>query len=470
MTRARAAAGLAALVLLAVLPAVPAGADVDALQAADTVEAALAWSRHGVPDGERVDTVLVARSDRFPEALASGGVQGLLDAPLLLTPGGSLDGRVAEEVQRLGAQEAVLLGGEAALSSEVEEDLEALGLTVTRVSGDTRITTAAVLARRFFPHPEQVVVVRAFGDQEDETRAFADSLAAGMFAARLGAPVLLTETEHLSDAVYEYLAEARPEAVHVVGGNGAVGPTAREQIQQATGRRPEVVNGPNRFWTAWRVGQRSGELVTHDGLRPVIVDGGSPLAWAAGLPAAGHVEQGAILLADGPRLPDETLFELFVRPEHTVADVLCAPFTAAIACDRADQVAEARDDIGVLGRFDPRPDLSMIGLVRLREHSAACVRNVEAPEGRTLDFHQGSAAGPLVLQWMDRAELARNGQDPLVLCRFDVPPAALDTLFARPGDHVAVVRESPVPRRQGIDLVDLVSYPLEPGRAERQPS
>jgi putative cell wall-binding protein len=130
------------------------------LDAGDTVEAALAWSRYAVPDGG-APTVLLARDDDFADALASGGMQGALRAPLLLTPSAQLDPRVDAELDRVGAERVVILGGRAAVSAEVERSLTDSGRSVAR----------------------------AFGDPADPTRGFADSLGAGALSATTGWPL-----------------------------------------------------------------------------------------------------------------------------------------------------------------------------------------------------------------------------------------------------------------------------------------
>src|SRR5690606_41821706 len=120
--------------------------------------------------------------------------------------------------QRLGATAVVLLGGEVALSAQVAADAAALGLDVSRVAGDTRITTALAVADAFFPAPTGVVVARAFGDEVDESRAFVDSLGAGALAAATGQPILLTGSAVLDPAVAAWLPDCPAHAAPVDAG------------------------------------------------------------------------------------------------------------------------------------------------------------------------------------------------------------------------------------------------------------
>lgn len=90
--------------------------------------------------------VLISRDDGFADALASGLLQH--DAPLLLVPTtGPLPTAVTERIEALGATEAVILGGEVAISTGVQTELESRGLDVSRREGDSRFETAVGCGR-----------------------------------------------------------------------------------------------------------------------------------------------------------------------------------------------------------------------------------------------------------------------------------------------------------------------------------
>lgn len=96
---------------------------------------------------EGADTVVIANGDDFPDALSGAPLATSLDAPLLLASRDSLDPTVEDELERLGASTAVLLGGTAVLSEELEEVLDDAGIrTVERIAGGDRFATAAAVA------------------------------------------------------------------------------------------------------------------------------------------------------------------------------------------------------------------------------------------------------------------------------------------------------------------------------------
>lgn len=290
--------------------------DVTSLSAAegDNVSRAIAWAQLTEPDdtsfaGQEGRTVLIGRDDTFADSLASGGAQGVLDAPLLLTGSASLDARTAEEIARLGATRAVLLGGTAALSAQVATDLVAQGLEVDRLEGATRIETAVAIAEAVAPAATQVVLARAFGlaEPDEPTQAFADALSAGALAAERQVPLLLTATEGLSASTAAHLADAEVTDVVIVGGTSAVSPQVVADLE-ALDIAVTRAAGATRVETAVAIAGERGAPTAMDADGAVLVDGTDPDAWADAFPAALFAGSSStpIVLADGDTLPEPT--------------------------------------------------------------------------------------------------------------------------------------------------------------------
>jgi hypothetical protein len=306
--------------------------------AEDAVAAALAWASLFADDG--APTALLGRDDVFADSLASGMLQGLEDAPLLLTASDALDERVEAELVRLGTDRVVVLGGVNAAGQAVEDRLVELGLTVERVEGPTRIETAVDVAATFRPDATEAFLVRseASPGSTDPTQAFADSLVVGGLAARELAPVLLSQTDRLSDSTRAHIEASDIEVVYVVGGVAALS----EQVQvdlEAIGVEARRIAGDSRFTTATEL------LFTFLPGPPdvaLLVDGQAADAWVSGFAAASAAESAAIVLANGPEIPQPTVDALLVQlPAPAGVPVLCGPTTDATACDRADLVSGA---------------------------------------------------------------------------------------------------------------------------------
>ena len=256
--------------------------------------------------------VHLARSDVFADSMASGGLQ--VDGPLLLIPpGGVIPTAVLTEIERLGAEEVVLLGGPAAIPERTAEGLRLLGLEVRRLFGPSRIETAVAIARDLLQTapepPPYAVLVRAFGapGSTDETQAVADSLSATALAAMLGVPVLLSESGQLSPATADLLAAAGIPEVILVGGEAALSGGVEQAILDLD-IRTRRVQGPTRDDTAVAVAALIAQLVGP--LQGVLlVDGTSPQAWVAAFAGAYGAARDVrpILLARGAVLANTTL-------------------------------------------------------------------------------------------------------------------------------------------------------------------
>ncbi|HVM13705.1 MAG TPA: CHRD domain-containing protein [Egibacteraceae bacterium] len=316
---------------------------VERLQAQDNITAAIAFSQTAFDDGAST-YALLARDDVFADSLSSGGAQGRLGAPLLLTPTNTLDNRVRTELQRLGVRTVVMLGGPNALSPDVERALRQAGFGVRRVAGPNRLATAVAIAERFFPTPDTAIVARAFGDASDEVRAFVDSLGAGAAAAATGQPLLLTHTTSLSAETEAYLRDNPIDSVTLVGGPRAVSEAVEEQIA-ALGIEVERVAGEDRYGTAAELALMQSPLGPPPLL--VLVDGTDEDAWASGFPAAAL--QAPVLLTAGDAFPAHTV-QLLMGSQTEGASLVCAPDVTSTACDRAETVANAESFGGEMWR------------------------------------------------------------------------------------------------------------------------
>ena len=177
------------------------------------------------------ETAVVASAGDFPDALAAGALASQQDAPLLLTSGARLDADVAYRLKEMGAKRVWVMGGTAVLSSRIDSDLRALGLTVTRVAGANRFATAADAARRAGAPGREATL--ALGSHVDPGRAWPDAVAAGALSAtpqRL--PTLLTRTDRLPAETAQTLKDLGIRTVWILGGEAAVTKRVEQAVAQ----------------------------------------------------------------------------------------------------------------------------------------------------------------------------------------------------------------------------------------------
>ncbi|MGI9018135.1 MAG: cell wall-binding repeat-containing protein [Euzebya sp.] len=345
------------------------------VQGGSPAQDAVGWSQLSFAGGA-APVVLIATDADFADALSAGAVQGLLQAPLLLTPPETLDPATAAEIARLGADQAVIFGGEDAISPAVDAELQALGLQTERVQGQTRLETAVATQQRFFPDATAAVLARAFGSESDPTQAFADTVSVGAYTSVANTPVLLTDTDSLSAPTAAALSASAIDSVMIVGGSLAVsdgvasavaGITTRGSTESTPGITVNRLAGNSRFDTAVAINRDLGYATAADSPRVFLVEGQADDAWTGGLPAAVQAGNSAsVVLANGDFLLTPTFDFLF----NADVPLICGPNVTAVACDKAFAALQgmgeadmpAPEEESPPGLLDPIIDLLPIDL------------------------------------------------------------------------------------------------------------
>ena len=86
----------------------------------------------------KADTVILVNDSAIPDALSATPFADEKDAPILLTSKKGLNQQTAEEIKRLGAKDAILIGGTAVLPISIEDELKSLNVDSERISGETK--------------------------------------------------------------------------------------------------------------------------------------------------------------------------------------------------------------------------------------------------------------------------------------------------------------------------------------------
>jgi len=260
------------------------------LSGAGRVETAIEIARAAFPDG--ADTVVLARADAYADALAGAPLAASLDAPVLLTGSDALHPAVAAFIaDELGADDAVLLGGQAALSAQVDTDTAAAGLDTTRVSGPNRFATAAAVAAQLGDTDEVFI---AEGEHTDPARGWPDALSAAGLAAPLETPILLVNANRLPAETADRLDDDTD--VTIVGGTVAVSAAVAAAIDDAAGDVTRL-SGATRYATSARVADEALDRGQTAAVVWLATGRNWPDALAAGPAVA--ATGGVLLLIDG---------------------------------------------------------------------------------------------------------------------------------------------------------------------------
>ncbi|MHB1405625.1 MAG: cell wall-binding repeat-containing protein [Desulfitobacteriaceae bacterium] len=181
----------------------------------DRIDTAVSQALTGWPQG--ASSVVLARADDFPDALAGVPLAAELDAPVLLTSSGILDKRVANALQTLSPQKVYLLGGEGALSPKISSQLETMGWgqdRQVRLTGTDRYGTAAAISKALKLPARSVVLTTG--------ENFPDALSIAAIAGREKMPVLLVGKSELPQATIEALQKLSPTTIYLIGGESVV--------------------------------------------------------------------------------------------------------------------------------------------------------------------------------------------------------------------------------------------------------
>ncbi len=253
------------------------------LLGADRMETAIAISRDDYAS-RPAGGVVLARADTFPDALAGTPLAAKVDGPLLLTAQPSLDGRTRDELRRvLPAGGTVhLLGGAAALSTGIENELVSLGYRTVRYSGADRFDTAVRVARDGLGDPSTLLLADGLD--------FTDALVAGAVAPSVKGALLLTAGSSMPPATARHIeahhggtryAVGRPAALADPGAMalyGADPPATSRRVAEALVPDVRVVgvatftSFPDALGGGAHTARRAGALVLTDPrvLSPVV--------------------------------------------------------------------------------------------------------------------------------------------------------------------------------------------------------
>jgi putative cell wall-binding protein len=246
-----------------------------------------------------VTVAFVATGEAFPDALSAGPAAAHTGSPVLLTRTSALPEATRIELERLVPGRIIVMGGTAAVSDAVVDDLKTLTTgTVDRVAGVTRYETSALVSALVFAAPVSVAYV-ATGV------AFADALSGAPSAGALGGPLLLARPDGLPGVVANELARIQPQLIVILGGTGAVSSYIEDQLKTFSPNPVQRRAGADRYLTAVEVSKKYDPPVA-----AVYLATGSnyPDALAGGSPAG--IARDPLLLVHADCIPPEVSAEI----------------------------------------------------------------------------------------------------------------------------------------------------------------
>ena len=237
---------------------------------------------------------VLASGANFPDALSAAALAGASTAPILTTDPNTLSEQALVQLKRLNVAKVYIMGGEAAVSANVERTLAAQGYQTQRVSGADRVETAIralEAAAADGANSDTVIVATGYN--------FADSLSISPFSYMTRSPILLTQANGmLSDATVAAI-KAHPgiKKAVIVGGPAAVSNAVEGQLR-ALGISGVRIEGANRYETSKKIADfesAAGDWFSY--VEPVVTTGKAFPDALAGAPFAANSGR-VVLLVD----------------------------------------------------------------------------------------------------------------------------------------------------------------------------
>jgi len=200
--------------------------NVSSLSGQNRFETAIKISNELYPNGFAQDkqqkAVIITTGYQFADALNAGPLSSYYDkAPILLTHANELDEAVKQEISRLGATKVVIIGGQAAISKTIEDELSSMNLGVERISGATRYETNLNILQKIGNVNGLFVV---YGEN------FPDALTVAPIAANKNWGILLVQKDKVTPLQTLNL---NSKNVVIAGGTDVISDSVKQQLASA---------------------------------------------------------------------------------------------------------------------------------------------------------------------------------------------------------------------------------------------
>lgn len=179
------------------------------------------------------ENVVLVNDSAIADALAATPLAEELNAPILLTGKNKLNSTTKSEIERLGATNIYLIGGESVLSDDLSAEIS--GRTY-RIAGSSRETTALAIAKKINElNPVKTIAV------VNGNTGLADAVSIASVAAEKDMAIILSNPKSGVALSKEFIYSNGIEKSYVIGGDKAVPNYVMSSLPEA-----ERVSGSNR--------------------------------------------------------------------------------------------------------------------------------------------------------------------------------------------------------------------------------
>ncbi|MCR1391115.1 cell wall-binding repeat-containing protein [Clostridioides difficile] len=178
---------------------------------------------------KKSENAVLVNDNSIVDALSATPFAKAKDAPILLTQSNKLDSRTKAELKRLGVKNVYLIGGSIALSSEIENQLNAENINFERISGNSRYDTSLKLAENLDREKSISKIVVVNGE-----KGLADAVSVGAIAAQENMPIILSDSENGTEVADNFIDSKDIAKSYVIGGTYSISNSVERSLPNAT--------------------------------------------------------------------------------------------------------------------------------------------------------------------------------------------------------------------------------------------
>ncbi|MEG1254251.1 cell wall-binding repeat-containing protein [Clostridium sp.] len=199
-------------------------------------------------------TVVIVNGAAMADGLAATPLASYLNSPILLTTKDTLPEVTKEEIKRLGAKYAIIVGGSGVVSEKVMGELYDSGIDYLNVlGGKNRYETSLLIAKfidSYFYDVKDVVISYGYGE--------ADALSISSVAGSRNMPIILVEKDSVPTDTYKWLNGEMVDNAYIIGGTGVVSDAVLKSVNSLTSSdiSNNRLGGKDRFATNAQVIER----------------------------------------------------------------------------------------------------------------------------------------------------------------------------------------------------------------------
>ena len=219
------------------------------------------------------DWVIIVSGESATDSLLAGPLSVRLQAPILLTKKDGLTNELVNEIKRLGASNAMIVGGKLPIPEEIAKDLEALGLNTERLGGKDRFETSVLVdakVREISRVYDKAVIANAY--------TVFDALSMGSSAGKMGVGILLNDGKSIS---HIESALSNVDSVVLLGGKLVEAKSVEDMLENKN-IKVERIYGATRYETAAAIANRfydnPSTVILSNGVKPYDALSGTSLA------------------------------------------------------------------------------------------------------------------------------------------------------------------------------------------------